>query len=476
MPALHFLEGREVQPWRMHALLLLFAACGAALFGCTWRLWTPQLVYPQVPFFAWAGRVPASVEWGGLVAIFASLALVLVVSSIQVVRGAGSAGASPSQRTSPSHAASPLQAAALIVFAAATVLLILIDQHRLQPWAYQFAVIAIVLAAVPPRRAFVLLRWITVSIYVWSAIAKIDFTFLHTLGQQLTSALAGLAGIAIDNWSPTSRLTCAWTFPIIELIVAAGLCVPLDARPLLRRCVLGLLVAMHVALLLALGPLGLGHQPAVLVWNVWFIAQGLLLFGFPPSPAASDETTGAADRQLSWRRELADVVVELLVAAVIFLPALNFFDRFDHWPAWGLYAPRNSRALVFVPAHVDTGSSPVSMVSTDADPSTDRDRGAEVAQAVSFHNDWKQIRLDLWSLQSLAVPIYPQDRFQLAVADATIRQRRWEDSFQIVLESPADRRTGQRRRQVIRTLAELRAAQQRYLLNARARTQVANAR
>jgi hypothetical protein len=396
--------------------------------------------------------VPASVEWGGLVAIFASLALVLVVSSVQVVRGAGSAGASPSQKTSPS------QAVALIVFAAATALLILIDQHRLQPWAYQFAVIAIVLAFVPPRRAFVLLRWLTVSIYVWSAIAKIDFTFLHTLGQQLTSALAGLAGIAIDNWSPTSRLACAWAFPIIELIVAAGLCVPLDARPVLRRCMLGLLVAMHVALLLALGPLGLAHQPAVLVWNVWFIAQGLLLFGFPPRPASSDDEA-IADRQLSWRRELAEVVVELLVAAVIFLPALNFFDRFDHWPAWGLYAPRNSRALVFVPTHVDTGSLPVS-----------------IAQAVSFHNDWKQIRLDLWSLQSLAVPIYPQDRFQLGVAEATIRQRRWEDSFQVVVESPPDRRTGQRRRQVIRTIAELRAAQQRYLLNARARTQVANAR
>ena len=40
------------------------AALGAlALVALTWPLWTPQVVYPQVPCFRWLTRAPAAFDW-----------------------------------------------------------------------------------------------------------------------------------------------------------------------------------------------------------------------------------------------------------------------------------------------------------------------------------------------------------------------------------------------------------------------------
>ncbi len=430
--ALRFLEGRPVPPWRAAALQASLAACGFALFAATWKLWTPQDVFPQVPLVAWAANTPTSVQWASLAVAGVSMAAVLILA----MRRFGSAGASPSQAS----------AIALLSFAASTSLLFLIDQHRLQPWAFQFVVIAIVLACLPARRAFVLLRWLTVSIYFWSVVAKCDYAFLHTQGQQFVEGFAALLGMSAADLSPAVRLAGAWCFPLTELLIAIGLCLPLHRSRLLRRCVLSIVVAMHLLLIVVLSPLGLNHQLGVLIWNVWFIAQALLLFG------GDGQTTGATIQQprASLPRELTEVLVEFLVAAVILLPALNLVDRYDHWLAWGLYAPRNSRATLLIPANRT-------------------DRLPEQLQrylTTSTDADWVRLRLDDWSLDELAVPIYPQDRFQLGAADAVIRDYKMQADFQIILESPADRLTGHRRRTLITSLAELQAAQKKFLLNA----------
>jgi hypothetical protein len=421
--ALAFLEGSPVQPWRQHALRVCFALWGLALIAVTWRLWTPQDEFPQVPLVVWAGWMPEALQWSTLAIVVISL----------VAIAAGNQGRSP-----------------YLVFAACVALLVLIDQHRLQPWAFQFALFAVVLAAMPPPRAFVLLRWLTVSIYLWSAVAKLDATFVNTLGQQFLAALVGLGGISSETWSAGARTWGALAFPLGEIIVGIGLALPLDRSAMLRRIVLALVVAMHAALILLLSPLGLAHQPAVLLWNGWFIVQAVLLFGFP-APQDERAAPSVVGPPSHWVAELAEVAVEMLVLVVMLLPVLNLADRYDHWLAWGLYAPRNSRALLFVP----------------------RDHVATFAPKYRKYlhpqrnEDWVQWRLDNWSLDSLAVPLYPQDRFQLGVAEAVIAEQHLEGRFRIVLESPADRWTGRRKQQTITDLRALHQVQDSFYFNAR---------
>ena len=41
-----------------------------ALLAVTWKLWTPQTVYPQVPLFGWAVTAPGWIDWvcfGGVI-------------------------------------------------------------------------------------------------------------------------------------------------------------------------------------------------------------------------------------------------------------------------------------------------------------------------------------------------------------------------------------------------------------------------
>lgn len=424
----HFLEGQPVQSWRVAWFVRLWAVSGLSLFAVTWPLWTPSAEFPQVPLVAWGGAVPAWLQW---------LALTVVVVSLLALLAA------PRSR---------LLAIAMGAFTAAMVILFLSNQHRLQPWAYQFAIIAVLLAALPPRRGFVLLRWLVVSIYLFSAVSKFDYSFLHSLGRDFLGATAGLAAIDALAWSPESQVAGAWLFPLGELVIAVGLCLPLKRSLWLRRAVLGLLVTTHLLLIIILSPIGLSHQPGVLLWNAWFIAQGILLFGFPPPEG---ETLPASKEDQAWWRELTEVMIEFLVAAVILLPVLEWFGRFDHWPAWGLYAPRNSRATLFV------HESMVKRLPADV---------AKYASGPSEHSgDWRQLQLNRWSLEKLGAPIYPQDRFQLGVAAEVVRRYGLHDGFHIILEGPADRLTGRRPRETLWNIEAVIAAQRRFLLNSRAR-------
>lgn len=436
MEATRFLEGRPVSTLRVRLFLTAFAICGIALFATTWRLWTPQTVYPQVPLFQIAGRIPAVVEWLAILGVALGLAGLLVTAWSSIL--------------------SRWSTAPLLLFISCVGLLFVADQHRLQPWVFQFALFALVLAALPAARAFVLLRWLVVSIYFWSAVAKLDYSFADTLGQQFLETMVNLIGMSAADWSPMLRHGAALLFPLAELVIAVGLSLPLYRLPLVRHSVLVFVCLMHGVLILCLSPWGLNHQPPVILWNVWFIAQAFLLFGVfrRESDEVAREDEIAAEPTLG--NDLVGVVVEFVVAAAILLPLLNLIDRYDHWLAWGLYAPRNSRATLYVQS-TQAGELPEKLKNYLS--TTTGDEG------------WRKLDIDRWSLDALAVPIYPQDRFQVGVADAVIRSQDLQQDFQLVVEQSPDRWTGRRPQVVIRNMQELGALQQSYLLNARPRVE-----
>ncbi|MCH7988042.1 MAG: hypothetical protein IID46_02705, partial [Planctomycetes bacterium] len=229
----------------------LIALFGLLLLSATWKLWTPQTLFPQVSFFRWAGWLPVWCEWLGFGVMIVSLLVVLC-------------------KRSPGNG----WRYGLMTFAFAAVGMIVIDQHRFQPWMYQFVVLSLVLASVPARHALVLARLIVISLYFHSAVSKFDFSFLEINGQELLSGLLGVVNRSAETFSPSMRRAAAGLFPVGELLVAVTLC---NSR--LRLFGLFLSLMMHVLLFAALGPWGLNHRPGVLLWNLFFIGQNVLLFG-----------------------------------------------------------------------------------------------------------------------------------------------------------------------------------------------------
>ena len=420
----------------------LTALFGLLLIGATWPLWMPQTQFPQAPLLSPFAAAPAWLQGGVAAGQLLGLALALLAPAVNSVWRRG-----------------------LLLFAGLTLLAVLFDQHRLQPWTYQLAIVGVVLAGCSAPRAGLLLRILTVSLYAFSAISKLDYVFLHTVGQQLLAALLDLVGLNAQQISEPTRLMFAALFPLGELLVAAALCF----RPTRSIALVGA-IAMHLGLLIAVGPWGLQHKPAVLVWNLFFIAQDLLLFARLGNcdffgSRIRQNLEASTKRPKFWRirlqrksqperaapRSLAARLAHLLVAAAVLLPLAEPWGWWDHWLAWGLYAPKASRALVYV----------------------HRSAAERFPPDLQLHlleehaaSPWLRLRLDHWSLAALDAPLYPQARFQLAVAEAVGRRYGLNRLIRVALLTRADRWTGARQQRTLVGLQAIIAAGRGYWFGA----------
>ena len=142
-------------------------------------------------------------------------------------------------------------------------------------------------------------------------------------------------------------------------------------------------------------------------------------------------------------------VATTLVALAVAMPALESLGWWDHWPSWAVYSSRPAGVSVFV--HDST----VAALPPSLTPF--------VGPAAPL-SEWRSIRLDDWSFQTLDCPVYPQERFRLAVARAIAAQT-GPMGILVRVESPPDRRTGRREAAELRGERELQARCRTFWLN-----------
>ena len=336
-----------------------------------------------------------------------------------------------------------------MVFATASVGLMLLDQHRTQPWAYQLVLVAVVLATASPHHSIRLLRLLTVSIYLHSAISKCDYSFCAGLGRtfllQLHDLLLGPLPAGALPWQ-----TGAWPllFPLGEFLIAVGLVWPGS-----RRWALCCATGMHVMLLAILGPWGLGHSWGVLIWNAYFIAQNLVLFGGDHKVSVNPIVgESVIDVSVSQSQSFA----RLIIAWAVLWPCLEPWGYCDLWPAWGLYAQHGEQLTVWISDDALKGL-----------PAEWRETAARSLQIETF--EW-QLRPQQASLRLTGAPLYPQNRFQLGVLQA-LANRSNIGPTEISAEylHRANRWTGVRRSIQLQNLDDIQRAAGSCWLNARPR-------
>ena len=382
------------------------------LIAGTWRLWLPasdsvtSSQFPRVPVLDALRHVPQEVDY-----VFLCLTL---VGSWGMVSLFGRRF----YRLSPT------------MFSVGAIGLMLWNQHRIQPWLYQMAMLSLVCSFVCSRTWLAFARWQLISVYAFSAWSKIDYTFVHTLGQQFLDSL--VSPIPVDDLNGPTRAGLAIAFPIAEFVIAAGLCWPRTRK---WAAIAG--IVQHILLMKVLGPWGLNHHVGVLLWNAFFIAMLAVLF-FGPSI-----TLRLAETRAAWKWWLV---------AVLLLPLLEPAGIVDHWPAWQLYAPRNSRASLQILATEEN---------VENIPQTLQ------KYLLGQQNElYRRVDLDAWSLESLGVPIYPQDRFQLGVALGFLERANLISSAKITVESPANRWSGRRSHTILRSSESFEDRARSYRLNA----------
>lgn len=343
-----------------------------ALVAVTWKLWTPQDVFPRVPLFRWAP--PDWWDW---------LSLGLIV-----IGGLG-LGVGPSCRVR--RCAATLACGLAIAF--------LCDQHRLQPWAWQFFILALLITLADKPLQWHGWQWLTISIYFYSALSKFDARFLDSMGHSFARTAFG--GFFAGNTSgippgPSTfysiNYAVVWLFPIGELTVAILLAVPRS-----RNWGMWAAVGMHAMLLQILGPFGLNHSFGVLGWNILFIAQNVLLFmsqGNPWGDHPLIATNESPQRSFRIKKRLA----QCLLGWVLVWPATYSLGLCDPWIAWAVYVEPYQTAVVNVP-EFEIREAVFS-----------RSRVFDPSEHVN------EFPIGRWSLHSLHVPAYPSLRSSFAAA------------------------------------------------------------
>ncbi|QDT08030.1 hypothetical protein K227x_64600 [Rubripirellula lacrimiformis] len=420
--------------WAVFALLLI---------ASTWRLWFPSQslmtgsppAYPSAPLFPLVQSIAA-----------ARLPMAEIVTSSLVVIG--------------------LVAAVLgtrrwcwWLVVAGLLISFMLDQHRLQPWAYQLAIYGMMFATLNQRS---LRRWLipmAASVYFYSALGKFDFQFTHTVGQDFLQTLTAALGGFAERMDIEQRSKLALLFPGLEMLLAIGI--------LFRRTrpAAGLgVMAMHTSLIFVLGPWRLDHSLGVLVWNVALLFQAYRWFWIDARSIRPTDDKVPSKNQLDESESHPtptdvhsvlpnSVAAPFVIGVVIFALIAPLGERsgwWDHWLSWSLYSPHTSR--VDIQVHRTAVSEFDDSVAALFDPDNDGD-------------GWQTLAMDRWSLQSRKVPIYPQARYQLAIASMFADRHDLGSEIRGRFQGVSDRWTGQRSENFLFNAADIDRARRQYWLS-----------
>jgi len=329
-------------------VVLMLAACIAV----NPSLWTAQREYPPAPWLPLA-RLPAALDALAVPALLTLLGLALLPRP---------------------WAPWP--------FLGLAALLVLGDQARLQPWLYQGALFLGALAlARDPRRAAQLVLALS---YFWSGVSKMNPDF----GPMALPWLLGALRVDAASAVPTGwLLALGLAFGAIEALIGVALLLPAT-----RRVGMVAAVAMHLLVLAAIGPAGLGWNHVVWPWNLALIALVVILFRGDVSQP----------RAILWARGWYP---KLLVLLVGLMPALHQVGLWDAYLSFSLYSNNVDEAWLVADARAAARLGPAARAVADVRPG-------------GTHG----VRFLSWAMREVGVPAYPERRAHLAVFRALCRQ------------------------------------------------------
>jgi uncharacterized membrane protein YphA (DoxX/SURF4 family) len=301
------------------------------------RLWLSGRSYPLSPAFSFLHPIPPPFDF---VVFGVMILLLLLISAI------------------------PRPGRWIAIFVPLAAAYALFDQSRWQPWFYQYLFMLAAIGLHTPDTC----RLIIVSIYFWSGIQKLNSGFLYDtfpwmLNPFVSSVPAALAVAAA----------------LTESLIGVGLVIRKS-----RRLAVVAVVAMHVFILVSIGPFGHNSNRVVWPWNIAMILSVILLFWRTPDVSARD---------VVWGEKRTFQVAVLLVFTI--LPAFSLVDLWDSYLSFSLYSGNQRQATIYMADWV-------------------ADRLPERLQEVVALDDseWQVDTLDVeeWSYDELNVPPYAETR------------------------------------------------------------------
>jgi len=146
-----------------------------------------------------------------------------------------------------------------------------------------------------------------------------------------------------------------------------------------------------------------------------------------PVSGTSPDSSGWSRMGVAVRLARWPLRVALLI--MLLAPLTERHGYWDHWTSWALYSPHNSRADIQI--HESA---------FDRLPSSLR----RYLRRDGMSDRWYDLDVDTWSLERRWVPVYPQARYQLAVAKRLTERFELGPGIRVRVKGVADRWTGRR--------------------------------
>jgi hypothetical protein len=269
------------------------------------KLWVSTRTYPLTPLFG-LPPLPYPVDY----LLFGLFGVLLVGAA--VVRG---------------KAAALLAAAALGL----TLLFVLEDLSRLQPWFYQYSFMLAALCLYGWRRlgaegALNACRLIIAGTYFWSGLQKANASFVGEVYPWLVEPI--VERLPAAAWWTDALLMGAYAVPAVEAGIGLGLLVPRFRTPAIVVA-----LAMHAFILFCLGPWGHDWNSVVWPWNVAMGAFVVVLFWRPP-----DEPSLLAVLKPERGPWLGTAFRAATLVLFAIAPILSFFGLWHSYLSSSLYS------------------------------------------------------------------------------------------------------------------------------------------
>lgn len=421
---------------RVRWLVATWAIAFGWMLWLTYPLWTSDTKFPQIPSHDLASYLPSHLDHVLLIALLGAIGLLTVANFLGTVNSFDKKNLPGGWlrfdvlKRSLNWLVKLLAAFGLAILA----LLVLQNQPRFLPWVTQGMLILTGIVLFSKRDSIRFTQMLCISIYIYSAISKYDVSFVNGIGKRFFEVLLlGRIIEALGDWMGSLLIL---TLPTFEFLIGIGLCFQRT-----RKVSLVCGMAMHLTLLLILGPFGLQNAGSVLVWNLFFAVQLPILF----YQRKTNEPVRPESRSFNTALPVASFIenlhgflpkqlwIRIIFFLVAFFPLASRFNWIDHWSGWELYASSSSYCTLRVSGdEIRKLQKPLPYFMTGD------------ALVISEGKDEKS-RIDIfgWSLRELNAPIYPQDRFQLAACIAILEEYQFK-AFELTLYSESNWWTGSR--------------------------------
>ncbi len=397
---------------RANVALQVIAAFEMALIFTLWPMWWSVSDFPVVPLFSI--NVP-----------FANTLAKICLVSVGILIWKLTGEFNPAKLTRAVAVVALLSACGLVVS----------DQHWLQAWHWLFILNLCWWLFLRGVDRLTVMRHTIATVYVCSALSRIISEPGDGIAGVIVGQIASIVGLrSLVEGSDSLNLFCH-VMTVGEFLVGLLLLLPR-----FRRVGCMAAVALHITLLVVLGPWGLNHHAGVLLWNLCFIVLVPVLFW------GSDANAHEPDTRQKTR-------LRAFIAMVWLFPLSGLLALADNWPSWQLYSSRPESWILYV-HEFDRSKISHSLQSYVTDPAP--------------LSDWCPVKLDRWSLAETHSPMYPEDRFQLAVIDNFLSRQPDTIRFRIEISSPQIPFWWRRKSRVISTREEISNEQSCFLLGAKA--------